>query len=152
MKVVRLSLEDIVENWKVIKVHIEKGLKHSVGETGSFDIFHWLMSPEYAQCWMVLNDKGIPVNISITRVNKYPRHTSLNLVTTTSMNGGKWQDYKEAHHVIEDFARSIGAVRIEGYGRLGWKRLAEKMKGKHGEVYKEVYAAMSMPLKEINNV
>jgi len=148
MQVVRLTPRDVLEHWKIIKVAIEKSLHHSVGETTSFDIFHWLMNPDYAQCWMVIEKDNNPVNITITKVNKYAQHTSLHIVSTTSINGSRWKNYKAAHHVIEDFARSIKAKRIEMYGRKGWQRNLKQLKGKLGETYTKSYVVMSMFLKE----
>ena len=149
MKVVRLTPQDILKHWNIIDTFISKGIKHSEGETSTFDIFHWLMNPAYAQCWMVLEgEKDIPVNVTITKVNKYAQHTSLHIVATSSMNDSSWMNYKDAHHVIEDFAREIGAVRIEMYGRPGWERALKKLKGKQGETYKKSYTVMSMFLKE----
>lgn len=149
MKVARLNPEDILQHWNILKVPIEKSLKHSVGETNSFDIFNWLMNPTYAQCWMVLDgEKNTPINLTVTKVNKYAQHTSLHIVATASMNGSSWNGYKEAHHVIEEFARNIGATRIEMYGRPGWERSLKKLKGKQGEAYTKSYTVMSMFLKE----
>jgi len=150
MKVVKLAPQEILKHWTEIEPALARALRHSVGESTTFDLFQWLMNPEYAQCWVVF-EGDIPVNVSVTKVNKYAQHTSLHLITTTSLNGKSWNDYKLAHHAIEDYARSIGAKRLEGYGRPGWKRLAKKLKGKHGEVYEESYIVMSMFLKEIKN-
>jgi len=156
MKVVRLTPEDILKHWHILKIPVEKGLKHSVGETNSFDIFNWLMNPTYAQCWMVLEgEKDLPVNLTITKINKYAQHTSLHIVTSSSMNdviAKKFNSYgtyiQSAHNVIEDFARSVGATRVELYGRQGWERVLKKLKGKQGEAYTKSYTVMSMFLKE----
>ena len=147
MKVVRLAPQEVLEHWPVIEPALKKALRHSVGESTTFDLFQWLMNPEYAQCWVVLRD-NIPVNVSVTKVNKYAQHTSLHLITTTSLNGESWDDYKLAHHTIEDYARSIGAIRVEMYGRPGWKKHLKKLIGKQGENYKESYTVMSMFLEE----
>jgi len=148
MKVARLTPEDILKNWPVIESSIQKSLKHSVSESSTFDIFQWLMNPDYAQCWVVFDDNNNLINISVTKINKYAQHISLHIVTTTSVGKINWDAYKEAHHVIEDYARSIGAVRVEAYGRPGWKRKIKKLNGKHGETYKESYTVISMFLEE----
>ena len=159
MKVVRLLPQDILKHWHILKTPVEKGLEHSVGESTSFDIFNWLMNPNYAQCWLVLDgEKDLPVNLTITKVNKYAQHSSLHILTSASMNDAITKDFnsygkyiESAHHVIEDFARSIGATRVELYGRQGWERVLKKLKGKQGEAYTKSYTVMSMFLKENNN-
>ena len=95
---------------------------------------------------MCLVTQDTPVNISITRINYYAQHKSLHLVTTTGINGGKWDTYKEAHHTIEEFARSKGCRRIEMYGRKGWSKVLDKLEGSKGEKYKPVYVVQSMEL------
>jgi len=146
MQVILLTPKQVVEHWRTIESAIASALKSSVGESTTYDYLTWLQDPEHYQCWAVQDEEKI-VNISITKINTYATHKSLHLITTTGINGGRWDTYKEAHHTIEDYARSIGCRRIEMYGRKGWSRVLNKLEGAQNEKYKEVYVVHSMELK-----
>ncbi|MDC6464982.1 hypothetical protein PQZ39_00970 [bacterium] len=146
MQVILLTPKQVVEHWRTIESAIASALKSSVGESTTYDYLTWLQDPEHYQCWAVQDEEKI-VNISITKINTYATHKSLHLITTTGINGGRWDTYKEAHHTIEDYARSRGCRRIEMYGRKGWSRVLNKLEGSQNEKYKEVYVVHSMELK-----
>ena len=146
MQVILLTPKQVVEHWRTIESAIASALKSSVGESTTYDYLTWLQDPEHYQCWAVQDEEKI-VNISITKINTYATHKSLHLITTTGINGGRWDTYKEAHHTIEDYARSRGCRRIEMYGRKGWSRVLNKLEGAQNEKYKEVYVVHSMELK-----
>ena len=146
MQVILLTPKQVVEHWRTIESAIASALKSSVGESTTYDYLTWLQDPEHYQCWAVQDEEKI-VNISITKINTYATHKSLHLITTTGINGGRWDTYKEAHHTIEDYARSKGCRRIEMYGRKGWSRVLNKLEGAQNEKYKEVYVVHSMELK-----
>ena len=148
MKVIMLEPEGIMRNWKEIEGAIDLALSHSVGESTTYTYLRKLSDPAFHQCWVVLDDNGKAVNISVTRINQYDTHKSLHLLTTTGINGGSWKSYKEAHHTIEQFAKDQGCRRIEFYGREGWVRMITKLVGSKGEKYKPVYQVYSM---EVNN-
>ena len=146
MQVILLTPKQVVEHWRTIESAIASALKSSVGESTTYDYLTWLQDPEHYQCWAVQDEEKI-VNISITKINTYATHKSLHLITTTGINGGRWDTYKEAHHTIEDYARRRGCRRIEMYGRKGWSRVLNKLEGAQNEKYKEVYVVHSMELK-----
>jgi len=146
MQVILLTPKQVVEHWRTIEPAIASALESSVGESTTYDYLTWLQDPNHYQCWVV-QDEEIIVNVSITKINTYATHKSLHLVTTTGINGGRWDSYKEAHHTIEDYARGRGCRRIEMYGRKGWSRVLGKLTGSKNEKYKEVYVVHSMELK-----
>jgi len=146
MKVIHLDPSSIIAHWRTIEPALQSALDHSVGESTTYDYLSWLQNPEHYQCWIVLDEKEVIVNVSITKINRYATHKSLHLITTTSINGGRWDTYKEAHHTIEDYARQKGCRRIEMYGRKGWSKILGKLKGSRNEKYKEVYVVHSMEL------
>ncbi len=147
MQVIHLDPASIISNWRTIEPAIQSALDHSVNESTTYDYLTWLQNPENYQCWIVLNEEEVIINVSITKINYYATHKSLHLITTTGINGGRWDTYKEAHHTIEDYARSKGCRRIEMYGRKGWSRVLNKLEGAQNEKYKEVYVVHSMELK-----
>lgn len=146
MEVILLTPKQVVDHWRTIEPAIAAALKSSVGESTTYDYLTWLQNPDYYQCWAV-EEMEVIVNISITKINSYATHKSLHLITTTGINGGRWDTYKEAHHTIEDYARQKGCRRIEMYGRKGWSRILGKLTGSKNEKYKEVYVVHSMELK-----
>ncbi len=145
-RVIQLSPTTVMQFWKVIELAIGKALKKSEDEADTYHYLNKLSNNEY-QCWVVLTPEEEVVNVSITRINTYPNHKSLHLLTTTSVGSGTWKEYKEAHHAIEKYAREQGCKRIEGYGREGWSRVLDKLVGSQNERYKRVYIVHSMELK-----
>ena len=157
METIKLTTRAVLKLWHVIEPQIEKALKHSQGESDTFDIFNWLMSPDYAQCWVVFNEDKKPLNVTITRINAYGQHRSLCIVATASFEQGKvntfntrdesQEPYKVMHEKLYDFAKENKLKRIELYGRPGWKRLLKDVYGKYGEYYEQVYTVMSMDIE-----
>jgi len=146
MEVILLTPQQVVTHWRTIEPAILSALESSVNESTAYDYLTWLQDPNYYQCWVVQKDNEI-INISVTKINTYATHKSLHLITTTGINGNRWDTYKEAHHTIEDYARRQGCRRIEMYGRKGWSRILSKLTGSKNEKYKEVYVVHSMELK-----
>ena len=147
-QVIRLQPEQVLDYWKDISPALEKALVHSAGETDLFGWFRRLMDPQKAQLWVVMDNENKPLNVTLTQWLYYDTHISLHIVLTASLPGAKWKDYKEAHHVIEDFARYHNARRIEMWGREGWERLLPALTGKNGEKYNKTYVVMSLELQE----
>jgi len=147
MKAIHLDPSSIIAHWRTIEIAIQASLKHSAGESTTYDYLRWLQDPTKYQCWIVINKEETIVNVSITKVNYYATHKSLHLMITTGINGGRWDTYKDAHHTIEDYARQRGCRRIEMYGRKGWNKILGKLTGSHGEKYKETYVVHSMELE-----
>jgi len=145
-RVIQLSPTTVMQFWKVIEPAIGKALEKSEDESDTYHYLNKLSTNDY-QCWVVLTPEEEIVNVSITRVNTYPNHKSLHLLTTTSVGNGKWKEYKEAHHTIEQYAREQGCKRIEMYGREGWSQVLDKLVGSQNEKYKRVYVVHSMELK-----
>jgi len=142
----RLKPNTVIQFWKEIEPLINSALAHSVDEADTYHYLNKLATEEY-QCWAVLTSEEDILNISITRINKYPNHKSLHLLTTTSVGDSKWKEYKEAHHAIEQYAREQGCKRIEMYGREGWSRVLNNLTGSKKEKYKKVYIVHSMELE-----
>ncbi len=143
MNVIQLPPRDILKWWPQIEPWFAKAAAHGEGESTTYDYFMWAQNPEYAQVWVVF-DNNKPVNVSLTKVNKYPQHTSLHLVLTANCGNINWDAYKEAHHEIEKYAERIGASRIEFYGRAGWAKTIGRLTGHNGQKYRPSYVVYSM--------
>ena len=151
MDVSRLHPEAILKHWEYIEPILISALKHGAGETPIFQWFrHLVNQPNDYHLWVVY-DEGEPVNITLTKWNQYDTHLSLHIVLSSTTGHGTWDDYKEAHHTIEAFARIHGARRIEQWGRKGWERMLPKLLGKYGNGYTQTYTVMSMELTDGQN-
>lgn len=146
MQVIHLDPQSIMKYWREIEPAIQLAIDRSVGESTTYDYLDWFQDPEYCQCWVVLDDDRNIINVSTSRINTYPTHKSCHVLTCTSVNGGKWDTYRQAHNAIEEFARERGCRRMELYGRPGWKRKIGLLAGTKNETYKPVYTVYSMEL------
>jgi hypothetical protein len=135
-----------MQHWEVIEKAISSALSCSAGESNPYHYLNKFSNNTY-QCWAVIGNTEEIVNITVTKVNHYDTHKSLHLLITTSVGDSKWEEYKEAHHAIEQYARKQGCKRIEMYGRKGWSRVLDKLTGSKNEKYKQVYVVHSMELK-----
>jgi hypothetical protein len=157
METLKMNPRAILKLWQFIEPQIQKALDISQGESDTFDVFTWLMNPDYAQCWIVFDEDKQPLNVTVTRINTYGQHRSLCIVTTTCINEGdvntfnsedKTQEpYRIMHEKLYEFAKEKKLKRIELYGRPGWKRLLKQVQGLKEENYKNVYTVMSMDIK-----
>ena len=115
METIKLTPRAVLKLWHVIEPQVAKALEHGQGESDTFDVFNWLMNPEYGQCWVVFSEDKKPLNITITRINAYGQHRSLCIVLTASIEKGKvntFNDkdksqvpYKIMHDKLYDFAK-----------------------------------------------
>jgi len=157
METIKLTPRAILKLWHHLEPQIKKALELSQGESDTFDVFTWLMNPEYAQCWVVFDEAQKPLNITVTRINTYGQHRSLCIVTTSCFSEGDVNmfdsedetqgPYRIMHDKLYEFAKENNLKRIELYGRPGWKRLLRQVQGKDGEGYENVYTVMSMDIK-----
>jgi hypothetical protein len=145
-EVIQLSPETIMQYWEVIDKAISSALVYSMEEADSYSYLRKFSDNTY-QCWAVVNSDKKIINVTVTKVNHYDKHKSLHLLLTSSVGNSKWEEYKEAHHAIEQYARKQGCKRIEMYGRKGWSRVLDKLTGSKNEKYKQVYVVHSMELK-----
>ena len=142
-----LRPEEVLQHWPFLGHHIEKSLKHSAGESTSYDWFKRTQNYE-AFIIVVNNDQNQTVNVTLFQFINHAQHKSLHIVATASTEVGTWADYKEAHHTLEDIARQNDCKRIEMWGRKGWTRALDKLTGLRGEKYKQRYVVMDMILEE----
>jgi len=94
--------------------------------------------------WLAFADGKI-VGAASTEVIKFDGYSCVHLITTSSDNGAGFEDW---HPFLYDYAKQIGAEKIQFWGRKGWSRAIDKVTGSDGEKYREVYRVFSM---EINN-
>ena len=142
MEVRYVEPEVVADNWLMFKEEIQKAMDYSAGESTVFDIFRNIMN-EQAHVWVVVDEEGEIVNVTVTEFIVYTRYKTLHIITTT---GKGWKYYKEAHHALEDFAREYECKSITFWGRQMWEEKLKKLKGKHGEEYETSYLVMQMPL------
>ena len=140
----KLLPAEVLKHWSLLEPEIIKAMDHGAAESDPFDLAQKGINNQ-AEFWIVFDKDNNPVNVTVTEILEYAQQRTLHIITTT---GKGWKSYKESHHVLEDYARSIGCIRIEAWCREGWERLLPKLTGKHGEKYEHTYSVMSMKLME----
>ncbi len=107
--------------WYDLYKYIDSALMHSLGEVTSVQLLEMILA-EKAQLWGVARE-GIFIGAAVTEVVQYPNTSALRITTLGGEGMAKWVD--DMGKVLEKFAKSIGASRIEAVGRKGFiRRLA----------------------------
>lgn len=131
-----LNHQEILDYWEFLSRKIYAALDTGQGESSPVDICRKALNNQ-AQIWVIQDEEGIK-NVTVTEILQYSQHKTLHIITTT---GDGWKEYKEEHKELEKYAKDIGAVAIEMWGRKGWLRKLEPMG------YKEAYTVMRMEIK-----
>jgi len=97
--------------------------------------------------WLAFTD-GKVVGAATTEIIDYPSYRCVHLITVGTDNGAGFQDW---HHYLEDYAKRIGAQRINVWGRKGWSRALNIVAGVNNEKYEEVYRVFSMEIQQNAN-
>lgn len=118
MKSVLLSPEECKTYTPALTEWVDKSMSHSSGERTVEQLLQLLYEGK-AQCWCVLDDSDSIVNITTTEILDYPNKRVLHIITSTGID---WENHKQEHKQLEDFAKSIGCSSISVWGRKGWSR------------------------------
>ena len=143
MKHLLLHPEQVVDYWSVLRKYVERALEHG-RESTSFTLLQQVMNNQ-AQCWIIQDDDGNLLNVTITEMCDYPNYRALRIIATA---GDDWDYYKEFHSALEDYALENECKTVQFWGRPGWQRYIKKLTGSRGETYEMDYVVMSMVLKE----
>ena len=94
--------------------------------------------------WLAFLDEK-PVGAASTEVINFDGYKCVHIITSGTENNVGFEDY---HAFLYDYAQAIGARNLQFWGRKGWSRAKDKIEGRKGEKYDEVYRVFSM---EIDN-
>lgn len=100
-------------------------LEHA-GGTHTIDDVDELIAAEMMQLW-----EG-PRSIAITEVIQYPRVKACRIFAVAGDMGELWSLLEPA---IARWAKDHGCARLEGFGRMGWQRVAPKHGYDQGRVF-----------------
>lgn len=106
--------------WRDVEGFIDRALSHAFGEFDRFDVLQYLMSGDM-QLW-------VPDDLSgacVTRVLIYPRYKAVRVVLFAGDGALKSWAIPMIER-IEQWARDIGAKRLEELGRDGWAKVGAK--------------------------
>lgn len=92
--------------------------------------------------WLAF-DEGKVVGAATTEIIDYSNYRCVHLITIGADNGAGFEDF---HDELERYAEQVDATRIKFWGRKGWTRALNKVTGRNGEKYEEVYRVFSMEI------
>lgn len=94
------------------------------------------------QVWLTVDDTGQIVCVTTTEIIDYPNRRVCHIITCTGNPSFKWEDYKEQHEAVEQFAKEMDCSAVMIWGRPGWVRQLPKIG------YEQTYVIMEKQLKE----
>lgn len=129
-----VAREHLTAAWREVEGYLEKALTHS-GQFDKLDILQLLINGDM-QLWIDSDFLGA----GVTQVIPYPRQKVVRVVLLGGVDGlGNWVE--DMLGQIENWAREIGATRLEEVGRKGWAKVG------HRCGWKESAVVMSKELK-----
>jgi len=129
-----LTREELALKWSEIQPYIDRAIEHGIEEQNSFDMFIKAMQGQY-ECWESVDDFGKTNAYGFARVNKFPKHSQLQIVAAAGEGFDEWGE--ETFDYAEDYARRIGCKYVTIWGRPGWLR---KLRGRG---YEKVYDVLA---------
>lgn len=107
---------DLAAEWTRLAPHLERALVYGGGTHTVADVLD-AVARGAMQFWPGER------SVLVTEVVTYPRLTAVRVFA----GGGDKRELVEMERAVEAWARSIGANRLEGFGRLGWLRALRRL-------------------------
>jgi hypothetical protein len=138
----RITGENLLLNYKIIKTKLEKALEYSDGERSAAQIIlNSVSQPQIYQIWQIFND-GKGVALGSTRVVQYEGFTALHIITLAGETDG---DLSEWSAIFEEEMKEQPIDMLELTGRRGFVKQLEKAG------WSERYTTMRKLIKEKPN-
>ena len=137
MKSIVLNPTECEQHKEQIRYWIDIAMQHSAGERTTDQLLEALYNGA-AQCWCVLDGHFIQ-NITVTEIIDYPNKKVLHIITSTGID---WENHKQEHTHLEDFAKALGCASISVWGRRGWERKLPSLG------YEQVYTVFEKKIQE----
>jgi|TARA_R110002167_G_scaffold22234_2_gene79851 hypothetical protein len=138
----RITGENLLLNYKIIKTKLEKALEYSDGERSAAQIIlNSVSQPQIYQIWQIFND-GKGVALGSTRVVQYEGFTALHIITLAGETDG---DLSEWSAIFEEEMKEQPIDMLELTGRRGFVKQLEKAG------WTERYTTMRKLIKEKPN-
>lgn len=122
MEARQYSQNYINEIWPTVEPIIKSAVSRSRGKYTTGDVMVGLMEG-YMQLWTVVDGDDI-AGACVTEIIDYP---SKKVFVIMFLAGEDWDNWNEAHEVLEHHARAKDCDSIEIWGREGWAKLLPKM-------------------------
>jgi len=113
----RSTGDDVPHYWPKVEHWLAAAVAHNAIAWIASDVRHELMFRRM-QLWLAL-DGDAPVACAVTRIDDGPRARICNVLLIGGVHIDEWLIFEED---MCRWARSIGAVALEGPGRRGWER------------------------------
>lgn len=121
--IARVRPDQVLDVWPVVVDHIDKALRHGIGEMTPADVLDILLRGEWMML-VVLMDGRLVASATLQPVT-YPRMRCVRVVTLGGVYMRKWVD--TLHDEIKKLARAIGAQGIESVGRAGMSKMLPRL-------------------------
>ena len=119
----RITGENLLLNYKIIKTKLEKALEYSDGDRSAAQIIlNSVSQPQIYQIWQIFND-GKGVALGSTRVVQYEGFTALHIITLAGETDG---DLSEWSAIFEEEMKEQPIDMLELTGRRGFVKQLEK--------------------------
>ena len=138
----RITGENLLLNYKIIKTKLEKALEYSDGDRSAAQIIlNSVSQPQIYQIWQIFND-GKGVALGSTRVVQYEGFTALHIITLAGETDG---DLSEWSAIFEEEMKEQPIDMLELTGRRGFVKQLEEAG------WTERYTTMRKLIKEKPN-
>ena len=112
----------ILREWPRVHPMLKKATDITNGRADVWEIFDALISGE-AQLWIVFDDKT-PIAAITTKVKQYNGFKALFIDFVGGSKMNEW--LKDVLVILKRFAKDNECDQLEGYGRIGWKKVLSK--------------------------
>lgn len=111
--------------WGSVRPYIDSALEHSRGEIDSPTLFEWLIRGE-AQLWAVLKREDERLRgVAVTQIIEYPLLKAVRIISLGGEGMSQWAGPLD--RVLGEYAKTVGASRVEAHGRRGFVRRLSKL-------------------------
>lgn len=145
-KLLLVPVQDLTTIMPYILKYVKPAYDTGIGETRWETLLGRAFLGE-VQIWLAFNDGKI-VGAASTEHITFDGYMCLHVITSSTDVGDGFEDY---HYAFEEYGRHIGAKNVQFWGRKGWSRAVNRIEGRKGEKYDEVYRVFSMELKYEND-
>ena len=125
MIVSAVAPDDVSLIWHQVRGYLAKAIETSPKKYHVDDIYHGTQSGLYG-LWVIIDeDNDEIVAAYTTRIIEYPNRRALALDWLGGKRMNEWLELM--HNTAKVYGRNKGCRHIEGYGRIAWKRVLEKV-------------------------
>lgn len=133
MHITQVTRDQALQYWPTISTILERARETGQDESSLADYMTKILTNN-AQCWVVIDNDQV-VGAGLTEVLLYPQYRTLHIIVFA---GGDFEQQAKVFPTVEAYAKEIGCVAVEQWGRRGWAKTLPK----HVPGFEEVYTVM----------